>query len=202
MFHRLIATVAPVLALVGTALVVSAPGGAAAPAHRGVPMTRVTFKVAHCEGCRVHVQSARTSNYNSVWQSQTKSVRNGQVSFLVPTAKTRGLSVNATSVDEQRAKIPTGYVTMAVFRYAGVRAGQHMTAAKARTMRQGTACWAGTSRSAVTMPLVIRSVRVAGTTGMTSGTISWFPTMRRSMAPMQRTPHGVFGTQEVIFCGR
>lgn len=165
------------------------------------PMTTVTFEVRNCEGCQVHVQSARTSNYQRVWQAPARRVHDGRVSFQVPTARTRGLSVNVLPTWEEHGIIPTGYETMAVFRYGRTAPGEHVDSTTARTKHQGSACWAGTSRSDFTMRLNIRKVRVQGTGGETDGSIAWFPTTRRYLKPMLPAYQGIVGAQDVVFCG-
>lgn len=142
------------------------------------------------------------SGDRSVWHSRVRKVRNGQVSFTVPTPRTRGLSLWVTPTWQLTEPIGTGYVTMAAFRYARTVPGQQVSRETALSRKHGSMCFAGTDRSELTMRLNVEKVRVQGNGGITDGAIAWFPTTRRAMLPMQRAHQGILGAQDVVFCGQ
>lgn len=192
----LTAALAVLLSLMGATL---AGGPAAArPATAGAPTpatTALTVKVATCDGCEIRLYQA-VRGRTHVWQSRAAVVRGAVVTFQVPTARTHGLSMSVRAPWEGS----TGFVTMAVVRYAGEAAGHPVTFARTHTKHRGSGCWAGTSKARATLPLRVRRVTVNGNAGPTAGTIAWFGTSRSSWAPMERTFQGVLGAQDVLFC--
>ncbi len=88
MFHaRTVMTAVSMLA-VGLVAAASASSAQAHPATAKAANTTVTIKVANCEGCQVYVSSVMAADYEDVWEGPDKSVRNGEVSFKVPTDRT------------------------------------------------------------------------------------------------------------------
>ena len=199
---RLAAAATAVLTLAGGALAAS-PADAAAPAAtaaaRSVHRTQLTFDVAGCEGCRITLVSAHrdADPRVSYWTSKERVVRDGSVTFRTASRHTHGMSMTVTAPWEGR----TGYVTEAVFRYAGKTTGDPVSFAEARSARRASGCWDGTNASELTLDLVVRKVRVQGVAGPTRGTIAYLPTTDRWQRPMQRVHRGVLGTQDVDLCG-
>lgn len=171
----------------------------AAPAEARVAAARsttvLTVLAPRCAGCRMTAHSALTSAPRDVW-SQTLTVRNGVVTFRVPTGHTRGLSLSLSTPWEGLQ----GYVTKVAMRYAVAETGDPMGFARARTQRQATACWAGTTETRATLALGIRQVRVRGVIGEVNGTIAWARTTPEWLAPMRRATKGVLGAQSVDYC--
>ncbi len=136
-----------------------APSAAAADAR-----TRLTFTVDDCEGCEIRLVNARgtlDADVVHVWQSRTRTVEDGDVTFRVATKRTWGLSVTVRAPWEGH----TGYATTVAWRYAGEHVGDTVTLEEAVTKRRASACWEGVRRRAVTVPLVVEEVEVDGVHG-------------------------------------
>lgn len=196
----LLATLVAGLTVAAPAPPVSArPAVPSAPMHgveaRAAATTRLTFKVATCARCKVRLYQAVEGDQD-VWESRTKRVRDGRVSFTILTEHTHGLSASVRAPWEGS----TGFVTMVAFRYGKESAGSKVRLAEARAKKRASGCWAGTDRSAVTIPLKVRKVTVPGNTGPTPGTIAWTGTTRHWWRPMLPAYRGVLGAQDVIFC--
>jgi hypothetical protein len=133
------------------------------------------------------------------WSSREKTVRDGAVTFTVPTRRTHGLSITVDAPWERR--LP--YVTQLVFRYRGERPGDVVGVREARHKRFASGCWTGTRQSDVTLPLTVRKIWTTDNRGdRTRGSIAYVTTSRHSMAPMRRAVRGVLGSQDVQVCGR
>ena len=65
---------------------------ARAAAHAVPPRTELTFAVQGCNGCHFRLTQALDGR-RRVWQSPQHTVRNGSVTWTVPTRRTHGLSV-------------------------------------------------------------------------------------------------------------
>lgn len=171
-------------------------GAGAAP-----PTTTLTFKVPDCNGCELTLIQARWDRSAGsgvrVWNGPHAVVRRGKATFTVPRSRTTGLSVAVSAPwDGQLAA-----VTTVAFRYAGHDVGDRVSFADARDERRAAACWAGTRRSRITIPLTVRKVRVEGVRGRTDGTIAYARTTRAWMQPMRRSYAGVLASQDVNVCG-
>ena len=112
-------------ALLAVTLVPAASGGAATGAvseERGAPArTKVTFTVDDCEGCEIQLTSAlgtiaeADAGEVDIWNSKTRTVRDGSVTFDIPTKRTWGMSVAVRAPWEGF----TGYRTTVAWRYNG-----------------------------------------------------------------------------------
>jgi hypothetical protein len=137
--------------------------------------------------------AARVEN---TWEAPQKTFKNGQVTVRVPRTLTRGISANIYGPWEGT----TGYATLVAWRYGGHQLGSTVSFADARSSQFGSPCWGGTDKTALTIPLTVRKVRVGGTTGPTNGTIAFADVTQSWLAPMEKTFKGILGTQEVIAC--
>ena len=117
--------------------------------------TQVTFKVVDCDGCTITVGNLKEGEHDG-WTSKGKKVKDGTVTFAVPTSLTRGLSVQVRAPWEQAH---LGYVTNAVFRYQDLKPGDKIGFDRAKVKSKASACWAGTDEDAVTLRLKARSGR-------------------------------------------
>ena len=182
-----VATLSPVLA---------APAAQAAPARAAAASTtQLTLKVGSCEGCVVGVASYLEGSMD-VWSPKPKKVKDGRVTFAVPTTRTTGLSVTVRAPWEGA----TGYVTNAVFRYRGVKTGTKVGFTQARKFTRASGCWAGTTDDAATMRLKVRQVQVDGLGGKVPGTIAWMSVTQEWLRPLVPAYRGVIGTQDVMPC--
>lgn len=184
-------------------LAATSPAGAdaATPPERvaGESHTRLTFRVADCEGCEVRLTNARRTldaDVVHVWASRTRRVVDGKVTFRVAPRRTHGMSVLVKAPWEGH----TGYHTTVAWRYGGELVGDPMTLEEAVTKRRASACWEGTRRRRLTIPLVVEQVEVRGVHEMVPGSIAFVPTATSWLPPMRRTVDGVLGSQDVDIC--
>jgi len=181
----------------GTAALPSAEAdGRAAPAK-----TTITFEVPDCEGCELSLTQARwddSATYGvRTWDGPEATVKDGKATVTVPSRRTWGMSVAVDAPwDGQLAA-----VTTVAFRYAGHDLGDEVTFADARDERKASACWEGTRRAEVTLPLAVRKVRVDGVHGRVDGSIAYVDRTEGWLQPMRRTYRGVLASQDVNVCG-
>ncbi len=189
---------ARLLALLALLAGLLAPLGAAPAEATTAQRTRVVVRIAHCEGCEVSLHQGLRERW---WSSATHRVRDGRAVFLVPSGRTRGMSVAVTGTWEASSPHPSGFQAMATLRYRGVAAGERVTFAQARTQRRGSACFPGTTADRLVLRLAARKVRVAGNGGPALTTLAWASPQTRTMAGTQgRVYGGVFGAQDVVPC--
>lgn len=150
-----------------------------------------------CEGCTISLVNAQRAHVHKVWSSRSRSFVDGRATFTIPTRFTRGLSAAITAPWERRL----GYVTEVVFGYEGLQQGQTPGFRAVRRQRVAYGCWDGTSAASITVPLVIRPVRVQGIGGRTTGTVAYARQMQPVRNPSTRVVGGVLGQQDVLFCG-
>ena len=158
--------------------------------------TVLTVNVRSCEGCEITLISYLDGDMGAGWASDPHLVQNGKAAFVVPTAKTEGLSVMVRTPWEGH----TGYVTMVVFRYQGLAVGDRIGFNKARTMKKASGCWAGTTEKQASLRFKVRRVNVRGVHGKVPGNIAWAPTTQAWLKPMLPVYGGVLGAQDVIAC--
>jgi hypothetical protein len=193
---------APILtsaALLAGSLAVAAPSAHAQVEDRAAARTTLTFTVDDCEGCEVQLVNARSTldaDVVHVWQSRTKEVRDGTVTFRVATRRTWGLSATVRAPWEGH----TGYLTTVAWRYDGEGVGDAVTLEEAVTKKKASACWEGVRSRAVTVPLVVEKVRVRGVKGKVAGSIAFVPTTQSWLPPMREVWGGVLGSQDVNVC--
>ncbi len=195
----LLAPILTTAALLTGSLAVAAPSAHAQVEDRAAARTTLTFTVDDCEGCEVQLVNARSTldaDVVHVWQSQTKEVRDGTVTFRVATRRTWGLSATVRAPWEGH----TGYLTTVAWRYDGERVGDTVTLEDAVTKKRASACWEGVRSRATTVPLVVEKVRVRGVKGRVAGSIAFVPTTQSWLAPMREVWGGVLGSQDVNVC--
>ena len=162
------------------------------------PMTtKLTFQAPGCDGCEVGVMNGAFRPENQ-WGAGTKIVKNGAVTFRVPRPETHGLSMTVSAPWEGN----TGFTTVVAFRYPGHDVGDAVSLADARSLDRGSACWAGTSHTDLTMPLTVRKVTVPGYDGPTDGTIAFADATQSWLRPILPGHKGVLGAQDLIVCKR
>ncbi|GAA1161034.1 hypothetical protein [Nocardioides aquiterrae] len=184
---------------VAAALAVAAPSVGSAPeaARMAAPRTQLTLDFTGCNGCELRLTQAR-DGHDHVWQSKSRTVRHGSVSWSIPTSRTHGLSITVGAPWDGGG----GYVPTIAFRYAGERVGDEVTNAVAKTKRKASACWAGTGDDAVTIAVTVVRARSTNPAGDPIRTPRAFTTTTQDwQKPMARAWHGISGTQEVTYCG-
>ena len=198
MFLRTAAVVGATL--LTTLLAPSATATAPSPAERAAtPRTALTFTVDDCEGCEIQLTNARSTldaDVVHVWQSRTRTVEDGRVTFRIPTRRTWGMSVTVKAPWEGH----TGYATTLAWRYNGMQLGDAMTLDKAVTRKKASACWEGVRSRRITVPIVVEKVRVQGVHEEVDGSIAFVSTTQSWLNPMREVWDGVLGSQEVNIC--
>jgi hypothetical protein len=195
-------TVAAAAVIAGLAGAVGgAPTADAAPAApRAVPKTTITLEMPGCDGCEVQLMQARWKSggeHVRFWQTRTKAVEDGVVSYTVATKHTHGLSMTVVAPWEGH----TGYQTTVAFRYGGERPGDEIGFREARGKTKASACWAGTKADEVTLPITVRKVWVQGVRHRVRGSIAYASVTQDWMVPMRDVRDGVLGSQDVNVCG-
>ena len=160
--------------------------------------TRLTFEVPDCEKCEIQLAQARRkrSARVRVWTSRLREVRDGTVTFRPATRRTRGLSVTVRAPWEGQ----TGYLTTLAWRYGNTAVGDPISLEEAVTKNRASACWKGTRRRSVSIPLVVKEVEVAGVHERVPGSIAFVPVTRSWLRPMREVWDGVLGSQDVNIC--
>jgi hypothetical protein len=178
-----------------SAATATAPAAAPAAANR----TTLTFQVPDCTGCKVQLHQGLETDDPAdpvLWDSKVKKVDGGEVSFTVRSRRTQGMSVTVDAPWEGH----TGYETTVAFRYRGEDLGDAVTFREARRKKRASACWEGTRRDEVTIPLTVREVMVEGVHERVRGSIAFVRETQAWLSPMRRAPKGVLGSQDVNIC--
>lgn len=193
-------------ALLTAALVPVATAGTASGAvtdeRAAAPRTQLTFTVDDCEGCEIQLTSAlgtiaeANAGEVDIWNSKTRVVKDGSVTFDILTKRTWGMSVAVHAPWEGF----TGYRTTVAWRYNGNLQGDTVTLEQAVTKKKASACWEGVRRRNVTVPLVVEEVEVHGQEGRVAGSIAFVPTTNSWLHPMREAQNGVLGSQDVNIC--
>lgn len=199
MTARLLAPVAA--AALAAGLAVTAPTASAQPttAERSLPRTTLTFTVADCEGCEVQLHqgiSTLDADAPRMWASKVKEVSGGRVTFRPATRRTHGMSVTVRAPWEGH----TGYLTTVAFRYGGKLVGDEVTLAEAVTKSRASACWEGTRKRRITLPLVVEEVEVDGVHERVPGSIAFVPVTLSWLGHMRQAWRGVLGSQDFDVC--
>lgn len=191
-----LASAAVLAALLAPALPATAGDG---DARQAAKRTRLTFAVADCEGCEFQLTNARRTldaDVVHVWTSRTRTVEDGTVTFRPRTRRTHGMSVTVHAPWEGH----TGYATTVAWRYNGEQVGDAVTLEEAVTKKRASACWEGTRRRNLTIPLVVEEVEVDGVHGRVPGSIAFAPETLSWLSPTRRVVDGVLGSQDVNIC--
>ncbi|MEO5746260.1 MAG: hypothetical protein ABIQ53_16965, partial [Terracoccus sp.] len=131
-----------------------------------------------------------------IWNSATRTVRNGSVTFDILTSRTWGMSVAVDAPWEGW----TGYRTTVAWRYDGEFVGDTVTVDEAVTKQKASACWEGVRHRNVTVPLVVEEVEVRGQEGRVAGSMAFVATTNSWLHPMREAQNGVLGSQDVNIC--
>jgi hypothetical protein len=133
-----------------TAAMTSAPPAGAAEAT-----TTIRLDVVGCDGCRV--QAVQNVDGTLPYQSESRVVRRGHVSFTVPTSSTQRMAflVYAPFDEEARAGVPM----VVVLGYRGKDPGEKISMRFALGSHVSSGCWAGTSDAVVDNRLVVTRQR-------------------------------------------
>jgi hypothetical protein len=169
----------------------------ASRAHRraATSYTRVTLNIDTCSRCPVDLVQA-IEGRGSVWRSRTERVKDGAVSFRVPTRRTHQMSFEINPRWSVLNVVPN-----IVTRYHGIQVGDIVTDDVAPHKKRAAGCWAGTSARRITLD--VRAVKfpardLEGNPGF--GLRAWFEPTMDSSGPMVPTFKGAIGNQDAFFC--
>lgn len=193
-----LATLAVVAATASPAGATLAPSDRApvtqAAIQRDVPKTTITLHVTTCRRCPVRLTQALVGH--DVWQSASKRVHAGTVSFTVPTRRTHGATVSVAPRWQTLNALP-----LVAFRYANTSIGQQISNAVARDKKRGSPCWAGTDARSISMRINVVKYPQRTISGEPGYAIRvWSRTTRQATPPYLRTHKGTVATQEVVTC--
>ena len=177
-----------------------AAGAAGAATHRSGHRTALTLQMPGCDDCVVQLYQGRGADnprHSTAWISREKRVVDEKVSWNVLSRRTPGMSITVRAPWEGEM----GYLTTIVMRYRGESVGDHVSFREARSKHRAAACWEGTRRDAVTLPVVVRRVPVEGVSHhRVPGSIAYLPTTTSWLTPMFPVRRGVLGLQDVATC--
>ena len=150
-----------------------AAGGPASATPSGT--TVVTVKVKGCEGCTIQAFAALQEEMGAMpyvdWRSRRLTVNNGAVTFEIPTAYTNGMSLQVTAPWERGS----------------------VNAVPMATLSKNSWCWPGTTKSKVTLRLIVKKLT---TDGFPTGT-AVIPNAYLASLPEPRFPGG---HQDLPYC--
>jgi hypothetical protein len=158
--------------------------------------TTLVLKVPTCPRCTIDLTRAITG-HQKVWRSKNHHVRDGKVSFVLPTARTEGLSFEISAPWDNACDCNTNIVT----RYHGIKPGERLTDAVARHKHHAEGCWAGTQASTFTMTVHVARFKGLQLNGQPGHVMrAYFNAQVDSIGPMTRAFRGTLGNQEAFFC--
>jgi hypothetical protein len=186
-------------ALIGTAIL-STGALVAPPAQAADPTTTITFRVTGCEGCVLW--GATTPDSGATYQAPKARVRGGVATVTVPSAQTRGMYF---AVDAPW-KVLINAQPLLVFQYQGQAVGGRTTRPQAIAAKRASACWAGSTASAVELRVVVHRVRMPafdpdGSAKTTQVPMAYVVPTQEALTPFWPLEKGVLATQDSVECG-
>ena len=154
----------------------------------------MVLDVTDCDGCTVVLIRSRR-NGTVAYDSPTKTVRHGRVTFTTPTRHTHGLLAIVQVPDSNVPGLMVG------FRYGGNRVGSHVGVRKVAGETKGFPCWAGTSRSRVTIPVRVHHF-VPESDGERPFYTAWATKSQRTYPTAVEAYGGSMPTFDVLPCSR
>jgi len=165
-------------------------------------MTVLTIKVANCPSCTVFVTSGVYNGGSVSFQGQIK-LQKGTGTISVPTLLTRGLHFGLNTPDQRSQP---GAVPVAALKFNGMKAGQKVSTKVALSKRHALPCWAGTTKSAVTLSFIAYRWTVKGDMYFSGKGISFWASPQLPSLPTfdsdveMQVNHGGLGTQQNFEC--
>ena len=182
----------PAVATAGT------PAGATIDARAAQARTALTLAVTGCDDCRIVLVQARMENgRESVWQAPVRKVKDGEVTWKIPTKRTKGLTMQVLADWDG-----SSYVPSIAMRYAGLKPGKSVTSAAARTKDSASICWAGTKADEVTIDITVERGRTKNVQGERVATPRAYASVTQEwLKPMLPARRGMVGSHDVTYCG-
>jgi hypothetical protein len=124
-------------------------------------------------------------------------VRDGRATFVLPAARTKGLSFEIYAPWDNACDCNTNIVT----RYRGINRGERLPDTVARHKRKAEGCWAGTNASRFTMTVHVARFKARQLDGQPGHVMrAYLNPQVASIAPMTRTFKGTLGNQDAFYC--
>jgi hypothetical protein len=196
--NSIVAVAMVLLALAGLATPAFARTAGDDAAARGQLQQRTTLvlKVPSCPKCTIDLTHA-ISGHQKVWRSKNHHVRDGRVTFVLPTARTKGLSFEIYAPWENACDCNTNIVT----RYRGIRPGERLPDTSARHQHKAEGCWAGTTASTFTMTVHVARFKGLQPDGQPGHAMrAYLNPQAAAIGPMTRTFQGALGNQDAFYC--
>lgn len=163
------------------------------------PGTTLTVDVTGCSDCSLKpTRSLSPGDVGSLWSGPTRKVENGQVSFVLPKNRTKGLAFEITSPSSTNP----WYTTNVVFRYANKAAGSRVSPDQAAAGKRAFGCWAGTRARRAHLSFTVDWFSEADST--LGGTYRYMRAYAnpgtKTFGHAMRTNNGTLGNQNVFSC--
>ena len=179
----------------------SAPASPTGTGSASATVTTITLQVSGCDGCSVGVVRALSSPSQAkpptpdFWTGPTGEVVNGIVTIQVPTAYTQGLSFSVAAPWEGN----TGAQTNIVLGDSSA-GGATVGPSEAKSRKEATACWAGTSAAEVVIPITVVKTILSGIGGPATAALAWASPTVPTIGPLNQTVKGTLGNQDAYYC--
>jgi hypothetical protein len=184
------------LALVGLAIPAVARTAGGGPSDRGQQQTTLVLQVPSCPKCTIDLTRA-ISGHQKVWRSKNHHVRNSRVTFVLPTARTKGLSFEISAPWDNACDCNTNIVT----RYRAINPGDRLPDTVARHKLKAEGCWAGTTARTFTMTVHVARFKATQINGQPGHVMrAYLNPQVASIAPMTRAFQGTLGNQDAFYC--
>lgn len=134
----------------------SMSASAAPVAYAEIAKTSIELKVQGCKGCRI--QPVQNKNESLTWSGRSRKVRDGSVSFTVPTRRTDHMAFLVYAPFDELAQGGIPMVIAVGFKAREPRS--KITPRYAAKARQVSGCWRGTTGSTVRRTLVVNKVKI------------------------------------------
>jgi len=118
-----------------------------------------------CEGCLVQPATSVTTGLT---EQKAKRVKNGQVTFALPTKMTRGLTFAIRTKGSGINRVMNGEevdidaVPYIVVRYQGASVATQLSASDVTKPQSASPCWAGTNKSEANLNVVVNMIEGTG----------------------------------------
>jgi hypothetical protein len=173
-----------------------------------------------CEGCLVQ---PATSVATGLTEQTAKRVKNGQVTFTLPTKMTRGLTFSIRTKGSGINRVVNGEevdidaVPYIVVRYQGASVGSELSASDVTKPQSASPCWAGTNKSDAKLNVVVNMIegtgiaatKKAGEYKSVEGVkipVAWLVPTARNLGGMSAVNRfdktGLYAGQDYPLCGR
>lgn len=197
------ATIALLVALLAAALAAPNAIGSASGKSLGVttaaaPRTSIELKVRKCPRCRI--QPVQNKNGDLTWAGRARRVRDGAVSFEVPTGRTDHMAFLVYARFDELAQGGIPMVVALAFKEKSD--GARITRRYAAKRRAVSGCWRGTTDDVVRRTLRVTKQRIYDPIGEQHVTVAagYFTRTLPARAFWIKTQHAELHASEPLIC--